>query len=153
MSDGINYLVYDYRNKINRKLRFFFRQYGKVYYLNNENETELHIESELDRIENKQNKYNYFELFDGYTGDLKGVQKYCIDFMNYTASMKKSQTLSIEYGKYYDHKSALIMTFIRLCKGLNLKNGLFGDIIIENIMYNEFYEFESCHNGGACIFR
>jgi hypothetical protein len=62
-------------------------------------------------------KYHSFELFKGYEATDDGLVKFKSDFDIWCHELLHNDILDIEYTKYFNHRSAVELTFQRLCKG------------------------------------
>lgn len=85
-------------------------------------------------------KYHSFELFKGYEATDDGLVKFKSDFDIWCNELLNNEILDVEYTKYFNHRSAVELTFQRLCKG---KYEHFDEI--DKIESNWI---EATHNGG-----
>ena len=60
-------------------------------------------------------KYHSFELFKGYEATDEGLIKFKKDFDNWCYELLHNDILDIEYTKYFNHRSAVELTFQTLC--------------------------------------
>ena len=139
--------VYNKETGENRYLRYFYRENGKTYYMSHDKD-DLNCHADELFKDDGLNKYNYFELFDGYKGSKEGIIKYMKDFKESCDTLLKD---GIFYKKYYNHKSAATLTFVRFS---NMKKNSISinnkKVRLENINFKESYVLEKCHNAGLC---
>ena len=87
-------------------------------------------------------QYNYYESFKGYEAIHESLIQYKNDFIKWNNEIKSMPNCSVDYTKYYNHESAVTMTFkSKATKAVNALN-------CEPITYKEFAYFERCNNGG-----
>ena len=92
-----------------------------VYYKTTETEYRLYEPvckqfSTKDALGTKE--YIMFHTIKGYESNDEDLVRFANDFQKDCDELKKATALNIHYEKYYNHNSAVEMTFKRLCKGL-----------------------------------
>jgi hypothetical protein len=81
-----------------------------------------------------------FHIMKGYEASDKGIMDYYTDFNKWQNELRYNKILSIRYDKYYNHRSAVELTFKRLSKN---KYEHF-----ESIEMTEHNLINKCPNGG-----
>lgn len=92
---------------------------------------------------NKDNKYNYFHLFEDDEPSSEGRLAFQKKF--HTCADELHKKGGIVYRKYYNHHSATELTFKRYSP-----NAFSSDF--ENVSFDEFEFAEKCYNGGIIYF-
>jgi hypothetical protein len=121
-----------------------------VYYENEDNGTVRIYDPKLDIFKTvkvlkddeiyNMNHYNNFHLIKGYEANDEELKRFNIDFISSCQELRTNKILGIEYTKYYNHSSAVEMTFKRFSKQFLDEQ--------EPITQIEHSWFEKCHNGG-----
>ena len=124
--------------------RFFYRKNHIIYFKERINE-HMMTQTEQEKLTDMK-KYNYFEVFSGYDDDELGLIDFIQDFRECCKALTESKILKIHYKKYFDHRSAVILTFKRLSP-LKLDTNVIDNIEIDNIPFEEFYNNELCKKG------
>lgn len=124
-----------------RQNRYFYQIGQTVYFVDDESD-DLYEQTLQEKLEEAKAQYNYYESFKGYATTHESLIQYKNDFNKWNNEIKSIPNSSVDYTKYYNHESAVTMTF--KSKATIAINAL----KCEPITYKEFAYFERCNNGG-----
>jgi hypothetical protein len=130
---------------MSRTNRYFY-QVGQIVYYISDSDDELYEQNIKDKMEDSKTGFNYFESFKGYEPTHQSLIDYKNDFNNWNQEIKSVPKCTVDYTKYYNNESAVIMTFkSKASRQINELN-------LAPIKYKEFSYFEKCNNGGLMSF-
>jgi hypothetical protein len=112
-----------------------------VYYLDDDSD-DLYEQTLYEKSIDSKLNANYFESFKGYEITHESLIQFKHDFIRWNNELKSMPNYSLDYTKYFNHESAVTITF--KSKSNNTINALKCD----PIKYFEFRFFEKCNNGG-----
>ncbi|MEN9946856.1 MAG: hypothetical protein RLZZ293_1242 [Pseudomonadota bacterium] len=120
----------------------YFYQIGQTVYFVDDDSDNLYEQTLQEKLDDAKAQYNYFESFKGYETTHDSLIQFKNDFNKWNAEIKSIPNCSIDYTKYYNHESAVTMTF------KSKSTSAIKAIHWEPITYKEFAYFERCNNGG-----
>jgi hypothetical protein len=124
-----------------RSNRYFY-QVGQIVYFIDDASDDLYEQCITEKLEEAKAEFNYFESFKGYETTHESLIQFKNDFNKWDQEIKSIPNCSVNYTKYYNHESAVKMTFMSKAstqiKALNC----------DQITYKELAYFERCNNGG-----
>ncbi len=119
--------------------RYFYKSGNIIYYIE---ETGNELKGQTIKEKCKVYGINYYEAQKEYIKDLNGLLQYREDFNIWAKEIETE----INYKKYFNHESAVIMVFRRFAtRELN-------KLKTEDIDYKEFVFLENCYNGSLQTF-
>lgn len=119
--------------------RYFYKSGNIIYYIE---ETGNELKEQTIKEKCKVYGINYYEAQKEYIKILNGLLLYREDFNKWAEETENE----INYKKYFNHESAVIMVFRRFAtRELN-------KLKTEDIIYKEFVFLENCYNGSLQTF-
>ena len=95
---------------MSRTNRYFY-QVGQIVYYISDFDDELYEQNIKDKMEDSKTGFNYFESFKGYEPTHQSLIEYRNDFNNWNNQFKSVPKCTVDYTKYYNNESAVLMTF------------------------------------------